>query len=175
MENSQLTTSHENSPHQILDILQRANLAPSTRAKYIRVVEGYLATGHPLTDQEALAVYAATLSSSRRGHLKSAVRKWTQAMTTAVKAQATPDNINAIQATLLRSEALQGAIQVSAPNGQKAHTWLSPAEVKQLLLGESYRAVINVRGKGAKDRAVPIARTGLAVAGQRRAGGFQCL
>jgi site-specific recombinase XerD len=119
-------------------------------------------------------------------------------MTTAVKAQATPDNINSIQATLLRFEALQDTIQVSTPNGQKAHTWLSPTEVKQLLcqpdtctpigrrdkialglcvaaglrreeavavqfadieqlpLGGSYRAVINVRGKGAKDRAVPI-------------------
>ena len=114
MENCQLASPNNTPQHQILDILQRANLAPSTRAKYIRVVEGYLATGHSLTDQEALAAYAAALSPSRRGHLKSAVRKWTQAMTTAIKAQATPGNINSIQATLLRFEALQDTIQVSA-------------------------------------------------------------
>lgn len=95
------------------------------RQKYIRAVGGYLASGAALTDQAALAAYAATLSKSRRGHLKSAVKKWTEAMATAVKGQAMPDNMAAIQATLLRFEALQEATQVAPQKGQKAHTWLS--------------------------------------------------
>ena len=198
MKNSQLLPSKSHPQHDIIRILQTANLADSTRQKYIRVVEGYLATGGSLTDQKALSAYADGLSKSRRGHLKSAVRKWTEAMTTAVKSQATPDNINSVQATLLRFEALQDAIQVSNPEGQKVHTWLSQSEVKTLLrqpdtrtpigrrdkialglcvaaglrreeavavqftdieklpVGDFHRAVINVRGKGAKDRAVPI-------------------
>lgn len=198
MKNRQLSPSTTPDQHDILHILQTAVLADSTRQKYIRVVEGYLAGGGSLTNQQALAAYAATLSQSRRGHLKSAVKKWTDAMATAVKSQATPDNLAIVQASLLRFEALQEAIQVSAPQGQKAHTWLSAAEVRQLLAqpntrtpagrrdkialglcvaaglrreeavavtfanivplpqGEMVRAVINVRGKGAKDRAVPI-------------------
>lgn len=179
-------------------MLQTANLAASTRQKYTRVVESYLATGGSLTDSATLTAFAVTLSPSRRGHLKSAVRKWTEMMATAVKGQATPDNINSIQATLLRFESLQEAITVSAPKGTKTHTWLSQKEVQQLLRqpeigtalgrrdkialglcvaaglrreeavavkfadmeqlpsGESTRTVIQVRGKGAKDRTVPI-------------------
>jgi len=46
-------------------MLQTANLAESTRQKYTRVVESYVATGGGLTDSAALTTYAATLSSSR--------------------------------------------------------------------------------------------------------------
>lgn len=201
MENSHLSPSFVPHSNNILHVLQNANLAESTRQKYIRVVESYLATGGSLTDAPALAAFAATLSRSRRGHLKSAVRKWTEVIATAVKSQATPNNIQVTQATLLRFEALQDSIQVSAAKGQKAHTWLSQAEVKRLLSlpdtrtrlgrrdkialglcvaaglrreeavtvqfadlthlpsGETFRTVINVRGKGAKDRAVPIRAT----------------
>jgi len=198
MENSQFLPSQNHDPYDILHMLQTANLAASTRQKYTRVVESYLATGGSLTDSATLTAFAVTLSPSRRGHLKSAVRKWTEMMATAVKGQATPDNINSIQATLLRFESLQEAITVSAPKGTKTHTWLSQKEVQQLLRqpeigtalgrrdkialglcvaaglrreeavavkfadmeqlpsGESTRTVIQVRGKGAKDRTVPI-------------------
>jgi site-specific recombinase XerD len=114
------------------------------------------------------------------------------------KAIATPDNIAAVQATVYRIEALNEAIKVEATKGQKAHTWLSQAEVKRLLdtcntktvqgkrdkivlgllvgaglrreelaaltfediltqpVGKKARTVLNVKGKGAKDRVVPI-------------------
>lgn len=201
MENDHLLPGATASPYDIVSVLQTAVLADSTRQKYIRAVEGYLASGASLTDQVALAAYAATLSKSRRGHLKSAVKKWTEVMATAVKGQATPENIAAVQAALLRFDALQEAIQVSPQKGQKAHTWLSAQEVRQLLaqpntrtpagrrdkiaLGlcvaaglrreeavavtfadivqlpqaGTYRTVINVQGKGAKDRAVPLKPT----------------
>ena len=198
MENSQFLPSQIHDPYDILHMLQTANLADSTRQKYIRVVESYLTTGGSLTDSAALTTFAVTLSPSRRGHLKSAVRKWTEMMATAVKGQATPDNIQVTQAILFRFEALQEAIPGLGAKGTKTHTWFSQKEVQQLAAparhahclgrrdkialglcvaaglrreeavavkfadmeqlpsGESTRTVIQVRGKGAKDRAVPI-------------------
>lgn len=198
MENSQILPLKNDINHQFLHILRTANLADSTRQKYIRVVEDYLAHGGEFTDQEALATFASTLSRSRRGHLKSAIKKCVEGMATAVKGQATPDNIDSVQAALLRFEALQDTIQVSTPKGQKSHTWLSQREVKRLLsqpdtqkpigrrdkialglcvaaglrreeavavqftdieclpMKQTFRTIINVKGKGAKDRSVPI-------------------
>jgi len=49
--------------------IDRASLAPSTRAKYRRALERYLETGHSLADSQALAAYAATLSTSARSFL----------------------------------------------------------------------------------------------------------
>ncbi|HRQ40101.1 MAG TPA: hypothetical protein PLD25_19500 [Chloroflexota bacterium] len=130
-----------------MSVLQTAVLAGPTRQKYIRVVADDLTSGAALTDQVALATYAATLSKSRRGHLKSAVKKWTEVMATAVKSQATPENIATIQATLLRFEALPDAIQVTSPNGQKARTWLSAHEVRQLLAQPNTRTPSDRRDK----------------------------
>jgi integrase len=114
-----------------------------------------------------------------------------------VKASATPENVNAVAASLYRIEALQNAIQTKPQRGQKAHTWLSQAQVKALLdtcgddlkgqrdrlaLGllvaaglrrseavklrfddvklqpvkGKMRTVLEVQGKGAKSRVVPI-------------------
>ena len=41
--------------------------------------------------------------------------------------------MNATQATIYRIEALNEAIRVEATKGNKAHTWLTQAEVKQLM------------------------------------------
>jgi integrase/recombinase XerC len=105
--------------------------------------------------------------------------------------------VAAVQATVYRAEALQGAIDTRQPKGTKAHTWLSQKQVKELLdtcgddivgqrdrlalgllvaaglrrseavnltfadvklqpNGDRMRTVLQVRGKGAKDRVVPI-------------------
>jgi site-specific recombinase XerD len=183
---------------QVLNMIAAADLADSTRYQYLKAVKNYLEAGHSLTDQQALATHAAKLPKSSRAFLKAAVSQWVKAMATAVKAGATPENVNQVQATLYRFEALQAAIHVEAARGQKAHTWLSQLEVKRLMglpslekpigrrdkialglcvaaglrreeavslrfdnithlpVAEKTRAVLNVKGKGAKDRAVPI-------------------
>lgn len=181
----------------ILAAIERADLADSTKTKYLREVEKYLATGQELTDAEALAEYAAELPASGRAFLKAGVSRWIDYMATQVKGMATPANVNDVQATLYRFEALQEAISVKPPAGTKAHTWLTPAEVKHMMelpgpdpagrrdkvaLGllvaaglrrreavelafESVkmqpvrgklRTVLEVHGKGAKSRIVPI-------------------
>jgi integrase len=109
-----------------------------------------------------------------------------------------PQNIQVAQSAIMRLEARRGAVTVTAHRGTKAHTWLSPAEVKQitalfddslegkrdwiilgLLLGAGLRreelaalkfdaiksqptkkggarVVLAVKGKGAKDRVIPV-------------------
>ncbi|MCI0649943.1 MAG: site-specific integrase [Chloroflexi bacterium] len=122
-------------PHEpaVLRAIEQASLGQATKLKYRRVVKRYLAAGHQLTDAAALSDYAQSLSASGRAHLKAAVKLWTVAAMNDVKAVASPDNVNQVQAAVYRFEALQNAIQATAAKGQKAHIWLSQAEVKKLM------------------------------------------
>lgn len=173
-------------------------LAASTKNQYRKAILGYLETGQSLADTAALAAYAATLSKSSKSFLKASVRLWTKHIANQAKANSTPETANAVTATLHRLDAINEAIQVEASKGQKAHTWLSQAEVKQLLatcntktvkgkrdklilgllvgaglrreelaaltfedivlqpIAGKFRTVLNVQGKGAKDRIIPI-------------------
>lgn len=187
----------------IITIIAASALAESTKVKYRRVVEGYLATGQGLTDVAALRAYAAELSASRRGNFKSALGLWLKAVELELKGQldprqATPETVAQIQAALWRIEAMGQAVTVKAKSGQKLHQWLSQSQVKKLLqscdinalrgqrdrivlgvltgaglrrkelvhltfedlslrpVGEKFRAVLQIKGKGAKDRVVPI-------------------
>jgi integrase len=173
------------------------DLADSTRHQYRKAVLNYVAEGHSLTDPQALAGYARTVGSSTRAFLSAAVTKLCERIELKAKSQATPDNVAAVQATVYRAEALRQAVHVERLAGQKAHTWLTQTEVKQLLdtceadvvgqrdrlaLGlllaaglrrgeathltfadvklqpvkERLRTVLDVAGKGAKERLVPI-------------------
>jgi site-specific recombinase XerD len=173
-------------------------LAASTKNQYRKAISGYLNTGNSLADIEALSAYAATLSKSSKSFLKAGVKLWTKYIEIQTKSNSTPEIVNVVTATLHRLDAINEAIQVEATKGQKAHTWLSQAEVKKLLatcntktvkgkrdkiiLGllvgaglrreevinltfediliqpvkGKFRTVLNVKGKGAKDRAIPI-------------------
>ncbi len=173
-------------------------LADSTKLQYKKALTNAIAAGVNLTDAASLATYAGELSKSSRAFLKAAIRLWSKHIVIQAKSQATPENIAAIQATEARFEALNETIKVEASKGQKAHTWLTQAEVKRLVgscntrtvigkrdrvvlgllvaaglrreelanlkfddvvlqpMGGKMRTVLNVRGKGAKDRVVPI-------------------
>ena len=115
-----------------------------------------------------------------------------------VKAGATPENLPAVQAVVMRLEAMRATVKVQAHKGTKAHTWLSPLQVQEitalcgndlegkrdwiilgLLLGAGLRReelveltfdalkqqptksgkmrdVLQLTGKGSKDRVIPI-------------------
>lgn len=192
---SQLTTIHGDI---IAAIEGNPKLQPTTKAQYKKALRNYLATGHSLADAAALGAYAATLPQSSQSFLKAVVRLWGNDLALKAKAGATPENVNAVQATVFRLEALNDAIKPMASKGQKAHSWLTQSEVKRLLdscnlktitgrrdklvlgllvgaglrreelasltfedviiqpIEGRFRTVLNVHGKGAKDRIVPI-------------------
>src|SRR5690606_24326244 len=93
----------------VLVAIERADLSPSTKTKYLRAVEGYLATGASLTNAEALASYAAGLPASGRAFLKAAVGKWASHMVNQVKARPAGDAGDVLmkQEAIYRFEALQ--------------------------------------------------------------------
>ncbi len=184
---------------------QDPSLQPSTKYQYSQAVRNAIAAGVDLTNADDLNAYAQTLSASSRAFLSAVVSKITRALESSVKAEATPDNIAAVTATIYRAEALRDAVTVEQATGHKVHTWLSAMEVKLLvaacgkrksgnpefeiiaqrdrlaiglLLGaglrrsesvalgfqdvkrqpvkDRMRTVLEVMGKGAKNRTVPI-------------------
>lgn len=181
-----------------LSAIDRANLQPSTREKYKRVIESMAANGISPLDHNALVEYADGLSQSGRAFLKSALRLMSAEYEQTVKAGATPENLPVVQAAVMRLEAMRESVKVHKPKGQKAHTWLSQSQVREitalcgngteglrdwvilgLLLGAGLRReelatltfdalkqqptksgkmrdVLEVTGKGAKARVIPI-------------------
>lgn len=112
--------------------IDRADLQPTTRAKYKREIENLLHAGIDPMNYSALQLYATGLKSSRKAFLKSGLRIMSLDYEQTMKAGATHENINMVQAGLYRIEAMRGAVIVPTPKGTKQHTWLSPAEVKQI-------------------------------------------
>jgi integrase len=181
----------------VMAIIGRANLAESTKRNYRAAVAGYVAAGGDLSDAEAVANYADGLSDGTKQQFKAGLTLVWNARLDWLKGQAHPDNVDVIQAAAYRVEALRSAIKTSTPQGQKAHTWLSQAQVKALLdscggdlqgqrdrlalgllvaaglrraeavaltfddlvykpVGDRFRCVLAITGKGAKRREVPI-------------------
>lgn len=137
--------SFNNHPNYIFTVINTAPLAASTKDKYRRVIDAYVSDDGKLIDRAQLAVYAQTLSHSRRAQLKAALKLWTEAMIQDMKAQATPANLAAVDATIHRFQALQTAVTVPKAKGEKTHTWLSRAQVIQLM--DAARAVPGVKGE----------------------------
>lgn len=109
-----------------------ARLQPSTKEKYKRAIQNMIAAGVNPDDHEQLQAYADGLKSSRKQFLKSALRLMTLDFEQRVKSSATPQNIQTAQAAIMRLEAMRSAVRVRKHKGVKAHTWLSPAEVKHI-------------------------------------------
>lgn len=112
--------------------IQRADLQPSTRIKYQRAIDNMMRAEVDPFDFPSLSTYADSLSGSSRGFLKAALKIMTDGELTRIKAQATPQNIDAIQALVSRLEAMDKAIPIHAQDGKKTHTWLSREQVTQI-------------------------------------------
>ena len=104
-----------------LALIDRLDRAQSTKNKYKRALLRYLNTGNNLTDADALARHADSLPPSGRAFLKAAVGHIAKGIASQAKGMATPENVNQVQATLYRAEALQEAIHVEESKGQKSH------------------------------------------------------
>lgn len=114
-------------------LLNRRNLAATTRYRYRREIELAEAAGVNVLDADALADYAAGLPTSRKAFLKAAVGLIAGEMVQTAKTQATPGNVATMQAIVWRAEALKTAVTVTQKRGRRAHTWLNVAEVRALL------------------------------------------
>jgi integrase len=108
------------------------NLTPSSKAQYKKALVNYLTIGD-IWDAAALGDYARGINRSSRSFLKAAIRLVTMGNADKLKAGATPENINTVQAMLYRLEAVTAAVQVKTVKGEKAHTWLSQAQVKAIM------------------------------------------
>jgi hypothetical protein len=82
---------------------------------------------------DTLAEYAVTVPNSTRSFLAVAVTKMVEELELLAKGNASPDNIDRIQAAVFRAQALQSVIKTETKKGQKAHTWLSSVEAERLL------------------------------------------
>jgi integrase len=117
-------------------IERNPNLADSTKNQYKKALRKYLDTGNSLTDAHALTTYAADLPASSRAFLKAAVRLWCEVTTVELKGRVdigSPQSILQTQGKVMILEAVTEAIPTRKEAGQKTHTWLSQAQIKQLL------------------------------------------
>jgi integrase len=114
-------------------ILALSSLSESTKRNYGAAIQVYQETGASLTDFDALALHAATLTPAMRAHFKKALRFWGKTLEKRLKAQARPELVNELQAIFWRLEALGDAVEAPQVRGQKAHSWLTQKEVKQLM------------------------------------------
>jgi integrase len=116
-----------------LSPIESADLSSKTKYQYKKAIRFYLNTGSKLSDPQALQAYAQKLPTSSRAFLKAAIRLMTAGWKLNLKAGATPENIDSVHAALYRFEALQDAIHVEKPKGEKVHIWLSQTQVKALM------------------------------------------
>jgi integrase len=174
------------------------HLADSTKNLYTKALQPYLEAGHKITDVDRLVAYSAGLSDSTRKSLKSAVSVWAREVCELLEAHVTPATLADVQATTMRLGSLSKLIKVKSNKGIRAHTWLTPKQVKELMatcdgdelvglrdkvviglmvaaglrrnevaeltwdkvkfqpVGDRMRTVLEIHGKGSKDRVVPI-------------------
>ena len=125
-----------------MDAIENANLANSTKKKYSKALDAFFIGGGDLRDTHSIADHARTLGNSGRKLFKAALALWQLATIANMNAQATPGNTGQIDAIERRFKAAQAGIKTKAPKGQKAHTWLSAEQVKDLL-GKPDRAATN--------------------------------
>lgn len=131
----------------LMAIDMRTTLQPSTKRQYKRAVERAIEAGVNLYDADELTQYASTLRTSSRTFLRGAVRAWTKRAKLAAKSKATPENFAHVQAGIMRLEAMENSIETPKHNGEKAHVWLTPAQVRTLLSSPDTDSVIGRRDK----------------------------
>lgn len=116
-----------------LALIATSGRSEATIRVYVSALAPYLAQGGNLANVDALKVYSETLPASRRRHLRAAVSLWAKEAGQRLKASDTPDRHLSTAAALNRLDALSTTIKVVESKGQKAHTWLSQRQVRELL------------------------------------------
>lgn len=128
-------------------IAMRQSLQPSTRRQYTRAVERAIEAGVNLSNRNEVEQYAVTLKSSSRTFLRGALRCATKRLKPILQAKVTPENYVQTQVAIMRLEAMENSIETPKHNGEKAHVWLTPAQVRTLLSSPDTDSVIGRRDK----------------------------
>lgn len=130
--NQQTALTTYNSGYDFTAIDRSPKLQPSTKMKYKREIQSMIEAGINPDNHRDLQGYADGLKSSRKQFLKSALRLMTLGYEQSIKANATPQNIQMAQASIMRLEAMRDAVEVEKPKGTKAHVWLSQKQVTEI-------------------------------------------
>ena len=115
-----------------LSVIERADLLPSTKRGYRRELRALLNTGINPFNLEALQKYAEGMKPIHRTQLKCALRLISLEYEQSVKGSATPENLQIVQALVMRLEAMRDSVKVNASDGSNSHIWLSPSQVREI-------------------------------------------
>ena len=132
---NQLITTFDR-PNRALKAIAESELADSSKRKYTAAILAYIDNGRrSLTSRSQLRAYSHSLNRSAKGFLKAAVTLWAKEMIEQVRATpaTTPDEVSMKQEAMWRFETVRNAITTKKANGEKVHTWLTQAEVSQLV------------------------------------------
>jgi integrase len=122
----------DNGRHEAIELIERSALAESSKESYRRVLLPFLQAGHRLDDPNALLEYAGALTASRKKMLHAALALWTREKIERLRATVTPENLRQVQVDIIRLQALPRLVKIPKQSGQRAHTWLSPQQIRAL-------------------------------------------
>jgi len=150
-----------------LALIAKSDKAASTKTKYTKSLVRYMEVGN-LADSEAVIAYADTLSDSAKGIFKAALGLWQNAMLTSLKALSRPETVDDLRAVTNRFEATrEGIVTKGRAKGQKAHTWLSKVQVRELLDKPDTTDLLGLRDKVVLGLAVGLGLRRSEIAGAR--------
>ncbi|HKJ65199.1 MAG TPA: hypothetical protein VJ969_07330, partial [Desulfopila sp.] len=115
-----------------LSVINRSDLALSTKKAYRRALKALQKTGINPFDFDALVEYAADLKPTHRTDLKQALRLLCMEFEQSAKQIATPENLSVVQALILRLDAMPGKVKVKAESNSQERIWLSPSQVQEI-------------------------------------------
>lgn len=121
-----------------IQLVEQSGLARSTVNMYCGVIRNYLSTGAELTNPQALARFASTLTESMRRTFRAAIGCWARLAIPKIRGNvpfelATADGMAKVNWILMRLEDLPTAIPAKPQRGQRAHIWLTPAQVQAII------------------------------------------
>lgn len=128
---NELTTINQTPNYAAL--IRMSNKAASTKRNYERAITQALSNGVDLSNATDLRTYAAELPNSQRLQLRAAIKLLVGDAAFFLKAGATAENVQQVQANLLNLEALGDAIQTKAAKVRRKHNWLTADQLKGML------------------------------------------
>ncbi len=132
---NQLTTQTAVTPLARLDTIlsNKLNMSPRTKTRYRRALERAIENGVNVMRPEEAAAWGNQLTTSNRAFFRASLRLLGEQLALDIKTHVTPETVLESQAALMRIDAMTAGIEKVESKGDRAHTWLSRAQVVNLL------------------------------------------